>query len=411
MIIEPLFDKNLILEKSNNISIKINKPTFKKIVLNKTEFHEGIGDNYYSIIKHDKKIKIFYRSLNIPNFYVPSENCIGLENTCYAESDDGLNFNKPILNNNSNILFTNGTSHNFCVTENNNELYGIGGTAFTSKDLLILKNINNEWSVINKITENDIFPNWKHPNHFDSHNIIFYDYNCNHYKIYLRDNKNDRRFIQYTTLSSDLLNFEKFKNITIDYEGEIYTSNFKPYPNSKYYIGFPTSHIQSNFHKKGLLCYSKDGFDWKILDFNICDDIDTPYMIQNGIIDINNNFYIYVRTNCYDIYNSNLACYSFELNRIQSIECKEYGFITFGFFEINSIDIYLNFKSNDDNGFIMIQMYDVDDNLINESENMSGNLFEKNIIWKHILDIKDTLNIKLKVYLKDSVLYSLGFKK
>ena len=414
MKIEPLFDKSLILDKSTNIVISIVKPKFEKIVLNKTEYHEGIGDNYYSIIKHKDKIKMFYRSLNISTFNINSEHSQFLEHTSYAHSDDGLNFVKPQITNNTNILFKNGTSHNFCVTKDDkNDLYGIGGTGFTSTNLLIQKYINNEWITINQITPNDILSDWNHNNHFDSHNIIFYDNNCNHFKIYVRHNKKgdklDRRFVQYFT-SIDLTSFSNTKNITIDCDDEIYTTNFMYYPNSKYYIGFPSSHKQdSNYKKIGMLCYSNDGFDWKILDKNLCDDIETSYMIQNGLIDNNDKFYIYVRKNVWDTINNDLACYSFELNRIQEIKCKGNGYILFGYFNIDSSNIFINYKTNSEDGFIFVEMYDNNNKLINSTEKMVGNFLKKNIKWYLNLTFDKNINIKLKIYLYNSSIYSLFF--
>ena len=49
--IELFFDKNIILNKSNNIIYKLNKPTFKKCVLKVDQEYEGGRDNYYTIIK------------------------------------------------------------------------------------------------------------------------------------------------------------------------------------------------------------------------------------------------------------------------------------------------------------------------------------------------------------------------
>lgn len=408
MLFEPLLNHDLILEKSNNIFINIIKPKREKIVLYKTEEHEGIGDNYYSILKHDNKIKLYYRALNIKNFDISSEEIQKYEHTCYAESYDGINFTKPKINNNTNIIFKNGLSHNFSVFKVNNKLYGLGGTAFTSGSLILAEEENNKWYLLNSIvTQKDILQDFNHINHFDSHNIILYDDINDHYKIYLRDNKKTRRHIQYS-ITKDLKTFEEFKNIDIDYEGEIYTSNIIKYPNSKYYIGFPSIHIQENFNKKSMFMFSLDGYIWKVLDNNLCNNIETSYMIQHGLIEIDDKFYIYVRDDIWNLKNNNLVCYSFEKHRIQEIVCYDLGYIYTGPFSINNLDIYLNYKTIDD-GFIMIELQDRNKNILTKSEEMKGNVYFKKIIWKDIINIDFNLEYIFKINLKNSCLYGLKF--
>ena len=408
MLIEPLLNHDLILEKSDNININIVKPKKENIVLYKTEEYEGIGDNYYSIIKHDNKIKLYYRALNIKDFHISSEEAQKYEQTCYAESYDGLNFTKPNLSNNTNIIFKNGTSHNFSVFTVNNEIYGIGGTAFTSGSLLLLKEEDKKWYILRSLINNThILQEFNHINHFDSHNIILYDDINDHYKIYLRDNKKTRRHIQYS-ITKDLKTFEEFKNIDIDYEGEIYTSNIIKYPNSKYYIGFPSTHIQENFNKKSMFMFSLDGYIWKVLDNNLCNNINTSYMIQHGLIEIGDNFYIYVRDDVWNLKNNNLVCYSFEKHRMQEIVCYDLGYIYIGPFSINNLDIYLNYKTIED-GFIMIELQDSNKNILIKTEEMKGNFYFKKIIWKDIIKIDFNLEYIFKINLKNACLYSIKF--
>jgi hypothetical protein len=408
MLIEPLLNYDLILEKSDNIFINIIKPKKEKIVLYKTEEHEGIGDNYYSILKHDNKIKLYYRALNIKNFYISSEEAQNYEYTCYAESYDGLNFIKPQINDNSNIIFKNGLSHNFSIFNVNNKLYGLGGTAFTNNGSLSLaEEKNNKWFIMNPIiAQKDILPDFNHINHFDSHNIVIYDDICNNYKIYLRDNKKSGRHVQYS-VTNDLQVFDAFKNIDINYEGEIYTSNFIKYPDSKYYIGFPSTHIQENFNKKSMLVFSLDGCKWKVLDNNLCNDINTSYMIQYGMIDINNKFYIYIRDDAWNLETNNLVCYSFDYHRMQEIKTNELGYVTIGPFDIKTLDIYLNYKTFDD-GFIIIELQDNDKNILLSSEKLKDDYYFNKIIWKNDIIINKEQYI-LKITMKKCSLYSIKF--
>ena len=52
--------------------------------------------------------------------------------------------------------------------------------------------------------------------------------------------------------------------------------------------------------------FSLDGYIWKVLDNNLCNNINTSYMIQHGLIEIGDNFYIYVRDDVWNLKNNNL---------------------------------------------------------------------------------------------------------
>lgn len=399
--IEPLLDNTLILNKTNNIEIIINKPQKEKNVLFNDKPHEGIGNAYYTVMQNNNKITIYYRGLNIPNNKVSHEFCMGKEYTCYAESDDGLNFIKK----DNNILLHNGVSHNLFPFNLNNELHAIGGTQFNSNGLILFKYCNDKFIEVRKLLDgSQLLKGQSHPNHFDTHNLVLYDEQNKQYNIYIRYNGFKKRQVQYTT-TTDFLHFTKFNLLQyVNFDTDIYNPNIFYYPNSKYFISFPTSHNQKNFIKKGMFGFSKDGYNFKILDFNVCDDINIAYMAAHGMIlsSINNKMYIYI----HEVNTTNLICYSYELHRIGAIKCNNMGTITLGPFNIVSDNFKLNYKT-EENGYIKVYLYNMDNLLLSESENLCGNEFSKPIIWTNNIILSNDIKYKLKFELNNASLYSL----
>ena len=83
--VETLLDKNIIVNKSDNLKFSINKPKFKQTILDfkETGVQGPNGFNgYFNIIKNNN-YKLYYREKQ--NY----KECLML-----AESNDGIHFNK-----------------------------------------------------------------------------------------------------------------------------------------------------------------------------------------------------------------------------------------------------------------------------------------------------------------------------
>jgi hypothetical protein len=396
-MIELLLESKLIINRSENIITRVLKPQKEKIVLESKESYEGLGDSYYTVIQQDNKIMLYYRACNIPNLNVSHEYGRELEVTCYAESTNGLDFIKPNINKSTNIIFKTHYSHNFFpFMLPSKQIIGVGGTQYNTGGLLLLESKDNNWYIKCKLLDGShLLSGWNHDNHFDSHNIVIYDPNYSHYKIYIRDNKPSFRHVQYTT-TSDFKTFSEFKNVNfINYSDHIYTSGFFCYSESKYYLGFPSTHLQENANKKGMLMYSLNGHDWEMIDDNVCSDINSSYMIAHNMVIMNNKMFIYVR----DIYKKQLIAYYYSLHRIQEISCSDVGTIKLGLFDLKiKQDIFINYKTNL-YGFVQIEVLDSDNKIILSSEKLVGDEYIKKIVWfdnQHILlDGKYYINVIL----------------
>jgi hypothetical protein len=395
-MIEPFFNKILIKGKTNNIQIHILKPKYEKDIQDCNYKNEGLGNGYYTVLKSNDNIRMYYRGgtsgVKIDTYHT--------ESTCYSESLDGLNFYRP----DNHMLFKNGCSHNFFPFIFKNELYGIGGTKTSMKGLKLLK-YDKTWNILKDIVKESVILKFvKHENHFDSQNTLVYNQHFNKYFLYLRHN-DKIRMVQYS-MTEDLVNFSPFKLVNFNnYNDEIYTPNFFPYPNSKYLIGFPSTHNQSKLFKQATLSFTNDGINWNIVDFNLC-DIKDSYMLANGIIESEKMKKIF----CYPylLDKGILQCYSWDFHRIQEIKCDELGKIKFGPFKISSNKIKINCKTNTD-GFIKVNLFE-NEKLITTSKFIKGNIYFDEINWISKFEVEPTKNYDIEFELFNASLFSISFE-
>ena len=104
--VETLLDKNIILNKSDNLKFSINKPKYKQTILNfkETGVHGSQGFNgYFKIIKTNN-YKLYYR-----------EKQNNREGLILAQSNDGINFNK--------ITNISQMKENICIQDNVHYFY------------------------------------------------------------------------------------------------------------------------------------------------------------------------------------------------------------------------------------------------------------------------------------------------
>jgi hypothetical protein len=420
---ELFFDKNIILNKSNNIIYKLNKPIFKKCVLNVDQEYEGGCNNYHTIIKNNN-YKLYYRAVkhdlwdDYENKIINKNARLGKdEEFSIAESDDGLIFNKKKCLTHlkeNNFLKKENFCHNFYpyFNKNLNNYLGISGInkknnglfLFNSKDGII-------WNKKNLVlNQTHILPGFNHLNHFDSHNSLFYNNYDNYYYIYLRDNQHkpfERRFVQYTK-SKDLINFEKCKSIHILNKNieQLHFYVFNAFLYNNYFIAIPTISSSIPTEKNSnMLLYSLDGENWNILNENFFNINNNNYCIVSNIVESldNNELYFYLNLNS-GFKNHHIDCYSIKKDRFCEINCKEDGYIETKLIELNNETIYVNFETFN-NGWLEIDIIDKNKKQILKSKKLNGNKIYEKIIW----DISNIIFKKDKYYLKFTLFNSSLF--
>ena len=439
MIVEPFLDINIIKEKSDNINIIFNKPTREKIVLSNTKEYEGECNGYYTIL-YDFEYKLYYRAVNHNVFknaekteYYTSADLQPYECFCLATSKDGLNFEKNDLytynykgSTNNNILKFDNFCHNFFpyYVKDKNIYYGLSGTEVYNNGLYLFESCNGiNWNIKKKIMEEkDLIPNWKHINHFDSLSNIVYNKNDNYYYIYVRDNKESYRFVQYIK-TNNFVEFTKSENIIINKNDifEIYAQNIYNYPNSNYLISIPTTRHN---HPKYDSCYyfhdikkadkmmvSKDGHNWKIITNNIFNNIDNDNntFSVNGMVQSvdNKKLYIYNHED-FGTSNNNIVCYSFEYNRLMNIYCDSDGHILTNPIYLDDYNITINCLTKE-NGYIVVYLINENNNVVMLSDEIYNNSIDYHIKWISPIDNfkKGYYNIKFRLI--NSHLFSFSY--
>lgn len=430
---EPFLCRDIIKEKSDNILFTVLKPKFEKVVLTQTEYHEGLSNAYYTIIKVNDKFLMYYRGLDHDTYmnksktsYYSTEYLQPYEHLCLAESDDGLNFVKNNFNkvmykkrNDNNILMHNNFCHNFFpyYDKKQNKFIGISGTGFYNNGIYLFESINGiDWIQQNRIvSSNDILSNWCHNNHFDSHNNIIYNKTDDNYYLFVRHNNRNYRSVQIFR-TQNLKNVSSPKEIEVEnfnMNNQIYSPCVFEYPNSRYILSMPSTGSDKYKNCDSLLV-SSNFEKWKAITNQLFEgNFTKDRMCVNGLVISNDNLkmYLYVNENCFEE-NHNISCYSFEINRIQQIKCVDNGFISI-ICNLKNSNLILNYETFDDNGYICVEIFDnMTNELLLQSYKMLGNVYEKNVVWEYIKnDLKLDGEYKIRFNMNNCNLYSMKYYK
>ncbi|MCS7158602.1 MAG: hypothetical protein N0A16_12865 [Blastocatellia bacterium] len=188
-----LFVDAFLIEKMEGVTFKLHPPKPAEIVLRFDKPWEGRTSGYVTVFQDGEIFRMYYRAQR--DEHAP-------EFTAYAESQDGINWQKPSLgifefngSRENNIVWGGEGTHNFAPFRDNNpavpdsERYkAVGGRplwAFVSTDGIRWKRLRDE-PLLTKGA-------------FDSLNTIFWDSERKQYVAYIRDFKNGVRSIRRTT--------------------------------------------------------------------------------------------------------------------------------------------------------------------------------------------------------------------
>lgn len=435
MKIDECFFLDKDIKKKN---ILIDYPTFKfeKIVLSndyQKKKYEGESNNYYKIIKINNKYRIYYRASNNPYMIDGKFNMnydYNLENLCVAESNDGLNFEKIIVNKN-NIIKKDTFCHNFFPNYINEKYLALSGTNLNNDGLYLFESSNGlKWNLKNKVLdEENILNFYKHKNHFDTHNSLNYNNLDKFYYIHTRHNNfDDKRKVQLikTNDFKTLLNPELI-NIDDNYNHEIYNLNVEKLNNYEYFIGIPNygkSKIIKNTNNQNYmvkhkfikdLIISKDGINFKSLIPNIeLSKISDQGQVcpVNGFVECSKKkkLYFYFQNNVHKN-NHEIQCYSIPYNRFIENYTEGYGYILTKKLNLKNYNIELNFKTKKDKkSYIVVEIKNLDDKRIQISKIMTGDFNRKRVEWLSINEnFENYCYIKFHIY--NSSLYSFNYNK
>lgn len=217
-----LFVDDWLVYVATNTLLTLHHPSPAEVALEFDATWEGPTAAYFTVLEDDDRFKMYYRCHNDEN-----------EKTCYAESIDGIHWNKPSLglfevngSTDNNIVWEGPESHNFApfIDKNpdrspNEKYKALGGqppVALVSSDSI-------NWK---KLREEPVLTKGK----FDSQNVAFWDQERGYYVAYYRTFVGNNRSIS----RSISLNFTEWSDGTPIDLGEtprehLYTNAVTPY--------------------------------------------------------------------------------------------------------------------------------------------------------------------------------------
>ncbi len=278
-----LFVDSYLIQKSKGVSLRLNAPQRREIVLRLDSPWEGSGSGCYNVVMKDGDVyRMFYRGT------FPDKNEPGGEGCCYAESGDGIHWEKKNLGlvsykgQDTNMILTGDPAHNFSPFIDTNpacppeEKYkAVGGhlprvlSGFTSADCF-------HWE---RVQEAPLLTDGA----FDSQNIAFYDLQLGKYVCYSRyfdegdpaDGVSSRIRAIQRNLSEDFLHWDEPERNVYD-EGvpleQFYTNATVRCPGAEHiYLSFPMRFMADRHkileHPKvgvsdNVMMSSRDGVHW-----------------------------------------------------------------------------------------------------------------------------------------------------
>lgn len=385
--------------------LDIKSGVVKLYLTNNKSIDYSLVDDIKNNIKIDdiifhKDYYIFYKGL----IHLTAGN--GKQNLCYLE----LHNDNAVKITSSNVLFTSEHAGNFFIFNDKlNNHMAIAGTSKTG-GISLFNSINFlKWEEETKIINGkDLL---KHPLKFylDSLNTVIYDHFSNQYLLYARHNKRmGLRLIQLFK-SRDLLNWSKpteIKFINAPSNFQVYSPEILQYPNSPYFIGILTNMVASNRNSKTIiLMFSNNGSNFELLSNNFLQQSKkNSNMSGYGLVNSpdNKRFQFYINSNMKEIHS-----YSIRKHGFGCIYSKEnIGIFKTKRLHLNSFEIYLNFKTISNNGYVIVEIYDYEsNNIIFESEKFVGDEINKLISD----DNKKPGDVYLKFILSHAEIYSINY--
>jgi hypothetical protein len=448
-----VFVDNYLIDKFEGTRIVLHTPHSEGPVLKYDKPWEGSFCGYTTIIKDGGLLRAYYRGVPVSG----KDGNIN-ELTCYAESKDGIHWEKPALKIHkihgsleNNVILANEApaTHNFSPFLDTNPLAkpdqkfkGLGGTeksgliAFSSPDGIHWKRTQAEGVY--------------HKGVFDSQNVSFWSESENCYVCYFRTwtggGYKGFRSVSRAT-SDDYVNWSDPVAMTFgDTPPEhLYTQQTSPYyraPHIYVAIGgrfMPGRQILTEEQAQKLQVdpqYFKDCSDAFFMTTRGGSSYDRTFMeafirpgigLQNWISRSNypalnvvetgpDEMSVYVNQN-YAQPTAHLHRYSLRIDGFTSISAPYEGgeLITKPFtFSGNDLEINystsaageIRFEIQDEKG-IPVPGYTMED-----SQPIIGNEIEKVVLWKENKDLQTlaSTTVRLKIYMKDANLYSLRFR-
>ena len=250
--LELMVDDYLVQSMTGKAELRINRPVPREVAIVHDAPWEGNNCTYHTVIRSGDVYRMYYRGSGL-EVNGNNLNDVHPAVTCYAESPDGIHWNKPKLRLNdfagskeNNIILLGAGTHNFCPMRDANPacppeskfkaLAGLddGLHAYQSVDGV-------HWALMQEgpvITKGA----------FDSQNLAFWDQENKEYRAYFRDFRHEGELGRdiKTATSEDFIHWTEpaFVDYADGRKTELYTSQLTPYYRApQLLVGFPTRYL------------------------------------------------------------------------------------------------------------------------------------------------------------------------
>ena len=439
---ELLVDDYLV-DQLNGVELKLQKPIMREVALVHDEAWEGNVCCYHTVFQDGDIYRMYYRGAHYDE---EQQKQTHTQVVCYAQSSDGINWEKPKLNivdfegsKNNNIIWTGIGAHNFSPFKDANpaakadEKYKAVGSG--PGGLYIFKSPDSiHWSLLNDkpvITEGD----------FDSQNLAFWDATHKRYVDFHRKMRNGYRDIM-TCTSNDFINWTD--PVWLDYPDappeHLYTNQIVAYSRAPhFFLGFPKRFIPSrNFAghhypgvSDGVFMTSRDGRSFK----RWTEAVIRPGLQKERWVNRNNMtaWGIVVTKSGIPGTGNELSIYSTEgYYRGKDCQIRRFTYRLDGFVSLNAPykggemvskpliftgkELVVNFSTSAA-GSILVEIQNasseaVEGYKLDDCRELVGDEIERTVIWKNSSDVSKLAGkpVRLRILMKDADLYSLRFK-
>jgi hypothetical protein len=440
-----IFVDHYLIEKLEGTRIIMHHPHDDGIVMYFNNPWEGQFCAYCTIIKDGELFRLYYRGW---------EQLKGSQVTCYAESNDGINWLKPTLGiceingskSNNVILITEPETHNFSPFLDRNPLadpdqrYKAFGGSSKSGLIPYVSADGKHWK---KLREEGVIRKGA----FDSQNVAFWSESEKLYVCYFRIFTGQKVRGVSRSVSKDFLNWSDPVEMTYgDSPPEhLYTQQTSPYyraPHIYLAIGarfLPDRKVLSDeqltklkvdpSQHKGLsepyLMSTRGGnrYDRTFMEAFIRPGTGsnnwsarTNYPVLNVVQTSNEEMSVYLNQD-YAQPTAHLHRYSLRLDGFTSINAPySGGYVTTRPFIFSGRELEINYSTSAA-GMMRIEIQDADGKPVKgyymeDSQTVIGNEIAGTVTWNGNKDLSSLASkpVRLKIFMKDADLYSIRFK-
>lgn len=424
--LELFVDNHLIDEIKGDIHRQLIKPEPKEVVFETGELWEGNTSGYYTVFQDGDLYRMIYRGWQ----HDEKMKAAHKEVTCYAESKDGIHWEKPKLrlfnwngSKENNIVWLSPGTHNFTAFRDDNpkapaesRYKAFGGVGSFGGGLVPFQSPDcTHWKLTQK---KPVITNGA----FDSQNLAFWDTDRKEYRAYWRYFGNGVRAIR-TATSKDFIHWENEADLTY-HEGtpteHLYTNAIQKYLRAPHlFIGFPTRYEPKSQQVEPILMTSRDG----TLFYRYADPViprsaprDRNHNRSNYMVwgmfqlpDKPNEISVYGTENYYERTPGRVRRFAYRVDGFVALRGgAEGGQMTTRPLQFKGQQLLLNYVVNPA-GTLTVEAFDKTGNVIGKSKPLSGDAVDAPINWIQKPDLS-TGNIQLRFNVKNADVYSLRFK-